>query len=116
LKYNDGGNQFAKIYIFGDKVKTDDFLLEVTLKENYDPNIDNRYFFTINTNESIVSYINKNLTVEPLDFKAKTITVSFKDYHRQKARDNCKCCGHALSLLYTVGKKQGQQTKNQLFE
>jgi tyrosine-protein kinase Etk/Wzc len=100
LKYNDGGNQFAKIYIFGDKVKTDDFLLEVTLKENYDPNIDNRYFFTINTNESIVSYINKNLTVEPLDFKAKTITVSFKDYHRQKARDIVNAVD-TLYLYYT---------------
>jgi len=100
LKYSLGGNQIVKTINFRDTIKTEYFELRVDLKSNFDPDIDNRYFFTINTSESIVDYINKNLTVEPLDFKAKTITVSFKDYHKQKAQDIVNAVD-TLYLYYT---------------
>lgn len=96
INYELGGNQISNTFNFGDTVYTDDFHILVTLREGYTPGGGNRYFFTINDRESIVNYLNRSLTVEPLDFKAKTITVSFRDHHRQKARDIV----HAVDTLY----------------
>lgn len=100
LKYVTGGNQVINTYNFNDTIATSDLKIVVELKGDYNQNIENKYFFTINSNESIVSYINRNLTVEPLDFKAKTIMVSFKDFHRQKARDIVDAVD-TLYLFYT---------------
>jgi capsular exopolysaccharide synthesis family protein len=100
LKYFNGGNQVVNTCNFNDTITTPDLKIVVELKSDYNQNIQNKYFFTINSNESIVSFINKNLTVEPLDFKAKTIMVSFKDFHRQKARDIVDAVD-TLYLYYT---------------
>lgn len=96
LKYAVGSNLVDKTFNFNDTISTGDLKLYVELTPEYNPNIDNRYFFTLNTQTSILNYINQNLTVEPLDFKAKTITISFKDHNRQKAQDIV----HAIDTLY----------------
>jgi len=106
LKYDLGGNIVNQNFHFGDTISTEDFQIYVTLTPEYNPNIDNRYFFTVNTQSSIVSYINQNLAVQPLDFKANTITISFKDHNRQKAHDIV----HAIDTLYIY---YTQQEKNQ---
>jgi len=100
LKLSLAGNERIQTFHFSDTISVGDLRMVVELNAGYDPNIDNRYFFTINSNESIVSYINRNLTVEPLDFKAKTITVSFKDHHRQKSNDIVTAID-TLYLYYT---------------
>jgi tyrosine-protein kinase Etk/Wzc len=47
----------------------------------------NDYYFIINSTDKLVSYISKNLVVEPLNFNASTIRISFKDHNAIKARD-----------------------------
>jgi tyrosine-protein kinase Etk/Wzc len=96
LKYYLGANQISQTFNFNDTVSTDDLRIVVTLRDGYSASSGNKYFFTINDRESIVNYLNRSLTVEPLDFKAKTITVSFRDHHRQKAREIV----HAIDTLY----------------
>ncbi|MCK5470801.1 MAG: polysaccharide biosynthesis tyrosine autokinase [Cyclobacteriaceae bacterium] len=96
LKYEIGGNIISNTYSFNDTISTKDFKILVELIQGYNSKIDNRYFFTLNTQGSILNYINQNLAVKPLDFKAKTITISFKDHNRQKARDIV----HAIDTLY----------------
>jgi tyrosine-protein kinase Etk/Wzc len=44
------------------------------------------YFFMINSREAILNYLSKNLSVEPLNFNANTIRLSFKDFNAMKAR------------------------------
>lgn len=44
------------------------------------------YFFIINSREAMLSYLSKNLLVEPLNFNANTIRLSFKDNNAMKAR------------------------------
>jgi len=109
LTFDIGGNQVVNTHNFDDTISFSALEMVVELKSGYDSNIDNQYFFTINTNERIVSYINRNLTVEPLDFKAKTIIISFKDYHRQKASDIVNVID-TLYLYYT------QLDKNKTFK
>ncbi len=96
LTYNYEGNIVKKIFDFNDTISTNGLDISVTLNAAYNTKIENRYFFTLNTQSSIINYIDRNLTVEPLDFKAKTITISFKDHNRQKARDIV----HTIDTLY----------------
>jgi tyrosine-protein kinase Etk/Wzc len=48
-------------------------------------NSNNAYYFIINSAQAQQEYITKNLTVEPLNFNAKTIRISFKDFNATKA-------------------------------
>lgn len=96
LKYKIGENQAEEKFSFNDTITTNEFKISVELISSYNPDIDNRYFFTINTHSNILNYINKSLSVEPLDFKAKTINISFKDHNRQKANDIV----HTIDTLY----------------
>ena len=96
LSYNIGNQENEAVYNFDDTIKTDHLKIVVSLTERYDQDSDNRYFFTINTRESIVNYLGNNLEVEPLDFKAKTISVTFRAYNRVKVRDIV----HAIDTLY----------------
>lgn len=45
------------------------------------------YSFTYNSRDALLDYLVKNLTVEPINFNAKTIQVSFIDKNPLKARD-----------------------------
>lgn len=96
LNYELGDKIESKTFSFKDTVTTKDLQIYVEMLPGYNPDIDNRYFFTLNTQGSILGYLNNTLTVEPLDFKAKTITISFQDHNRQKAQDIV----HAIDTLY----------------
>lgn len=47
----------------------------------------NNYSFVYNSREALLDYLINNLSVEPLNFNAKTIRVSFVDKNPMKARD-----------------------------
>lgn len=96
LKYGEGENIVEESFSFNDTISTRDMVIYIELTSEYNPEIDNRYFFTLNTESSILNYINSSLTVEPLDFKAKTITISFNDHNKLKAHDIV----HAIDTLY----------------
>lgn len=87
LRYGQGDSQVNLSGNFGDTLRTGDFELLLQTTDFYDKNSDSRYFFTINSPAATLNMIASNTTVEPLDFNAKTITISFKDYNRYKARD-----------------------------
>ncbi len=44
------------------------------------------YYFVINSRQSMLDYLSKHLSVEPLNFNANTIRLSFKDNNALKAR------------------------------
>ena len=96
LKYQLGENYISENFNFNDTISTNGLEIFVEFNSAFNPENDSRYFFILNTQGSILSYINQNLTVEPLDFKAKTISISFKDHNRQKANDIV----HAIDTLY----------------
>jgi tyrosine-protein kinase Etk/Wzc len=87
LRYGQGESVTSHTHTFGDTIRTGDFELVLQLTEFFSEGMDNRYFFTINSPAAQLQMISANTTVEPLDFNAKTITISFKDYNRYKARD-----------------------------
>lgn len=96
LSYEFSGSTFERTFHFMDTISSEGLKFYIELSPEYAKEVGNRYFFTLNTHTNTLDYINKNLTVEPLDFKANTITISFKDHTRQKAMDIV----HAIDTLY----------------
>ena len=45
------------------------------------------YFFILHSRESLLSYLDAYTVVEPLNYEANTIRISFRDYNPFKARD-----------------------------
>lgn len=54
-------------------------------KKPFEENIN--YIFLLASHEAILNYLQANVTVQPLDLNANTISVSFKDNNPAKARD-----------------------------
>jgi len=79
------GSLKSQVFHFHDTIEIENLKIVVAPLLNYAQEIDNRYFFKINSLNGLVNYLDASLTVEPLDFKSQTITVSFKDYNREKA-------------------------------
>ena len=49
-------------------------------------NEQNNYYFIINSSESLLNFLTKNLTVEPINFNANTIRISFQDHNALKTQ------------------------------
>ena len=96
LQYELDGKITSNSFHFRDTASTDDLKIYAELTSDNYPNIVGKYFFTLNTQGTILNYINKNLTVVPLDFKANTITISFNDYNSRKAQNIV----YAIDTLY----------------
>ncbi len=97
------GKLVQENYAFGDSIRFPGFDFFITLNSNYEPKTDNiYYYFRINSHGALINYLSNNITVQPLDFKANTITLSFKDNNKTKARDMVE----ALDTLYLYYTKQ----------
>jgi capsular exopolysaccharide synthesis family protein len=64
------------------------------------------YFFVINSRQAMLTYLSKNLSVEPLNFNANTIRLSFKDNNALKART-------VLNRIDTLYVQYSNEQKNQ---
>lgn len=109
LSYSFGDRIFNKMYHFNDTIRTDEFELCISLEEPFSTEKDSEFFFVIHSRNALVEYIKDNLTVEPLDFNAKTITISFKDHNKYKARDIL----YAIDTLYIYYTKQQKNLATQ---
>lgn len=111
LSFMHGGETIKSIYNFNDTISVTGSTMMVELTSEFNSKIENEYFFTVNTQGNILNYINRNLTVQPLDFKAKTIMISFKDHNKQKARDIVQAID-TLYIYYTqLEKNKANQQK-----
>lgn len=92
-------------YNFNEKVETSDLVLELKLKENVDQeSLQLRYFFRANSRPALLSYLDNNLSVEPLNYNANIIRIRFKDHNVRKATDLVNAID-TLYLRYTIEEK-----------
>lgn len=70
---------------FNKEVKLNDFAFSIIKSTSYDPTATDDYYFVVNSREALLNYLSKNITVEPLNFNANTIKISFKDNNALKA-------------------------------
>lgn len=76
----------------------------------YDYNHEGKYYFVINSRESLLAYLQKHTTVEPLNFNANTIRISFKDYDARKAHDIVRTID-SVYLQYSYQQKNQANTQ-----
>lgn len=110
LSYTIGEELISRAYFFGEEITTDDFRFVITLTDNYVSPRDNvKYYFTINSDQALVNYLSRNLTVQPVNLNAKTIRIGFQGYDRQKVRD-------LVAIIDSVYLRYSEEKKNQATE
>ena len=110
ISYSLGSREYSSNHRFGEEIKTGgiNLLVEKTdyLSEDF---FGEKFFFQINDENYLISYIQKNLQVVPENFNAKTIKISFSDYKATKARD-------LVVLIDSLYLKYTKEVKNQAIE
>ncbi len=89
---------------FGTKISSQDFDLVLHKTGYFDSYNQGECFFIVNSEASLISYLSKNLTVAPLNLKANTISISFKDYNQRKALDIVEVVDSTY-LEYSISEK-----------
>lgn len=69
----------------------------------------NNYFFVLNNRKTLIDYLSKNIQVDPLNFNANTIRVSFRDHNALKAYDIV----NKIDSLYIIYSNQQKNLANQ---
>jgi tyrosine-protein kinase Etk/Wzc len=72
---------------FGVPFSMDGTELTITKTVYFLDDDDNTYYFTLNSRNQLIDYLSKNIQVDPLNFQANTIRISFRDYNSLKAYD-----------------------------
>ena len=70
---------------YGSVISLDGTEFSVSNTAKITENDANDYYFVIHSRQGLISYLSKNITVEPLNIGANTIRISFKDNNVQKA-------------------------------
>ncbi|MCR9251537.1 MAG: polysaccharide biosynthesis tyrosine autokinase [bacterium] len=88
LSYQYSGREIKAQYKFGDDISSGPFNLLIEKTENYNNETGpGRYYFVLNSQQSVINYLKNNVSVTPENFNAKTIKISLRDYNKYKARD-----------------------------
>lgn len=88
ISYESGGALISSEHQFGESINTENISLLVHRTDAYsEDNGPGKYYFTINSKTALISYLQSNVSVQPLNFSAKTIRVSLRDFNKHKARD-----------------------------
>ncbi len=107
ITYSLEGKEHNSKQEFGETIETADFTIKLTLGPEFDPSSkDREFFFTINSRQSQLNYIEENFNVQPLKLNTNTIEISFQDYNKQKARDMV----NAIDTIY-LNYTREQKTK-----
>ncbi len=87
LSYERNGVPFQNTYKFSETISSPAYDMEVILNNSQtQPETGQRFFFIFNSEKSLYSLIKRNLSAGITNREARTITISFTDYNRHKAR------------------------------
>lgn len=79
-----GENGAKQTGVLGESValKDADFVIELT--PNATPDFKNHFFFVMNSRDRLLDFLSSNLRIEPINFDANTIRVTFRDFNPLK--------------------------------
>lgn len=72
---------------FGEALNFEGISLIIDTPTHLSRDDDNDYFFIINSRPALLNYLATSIAVEPLNFEANTIKISFSDFNPLKAHD-----------------------------
>jgi tyrosine-protein kinase Etk/Wzc len=91
---------------YGQKVKIGNCELLLRRNQGFEPGYEVGYFFIIPSTDVQLNYLLSNLSVEPLNYKANTIRIAFKDNNARKAQ-------YVLNKIDTIYLQYSYDQKNQ---
>lgn len=109
LIYQKNGVEVSEMYRFGEEIRTEDFNFLIEKTEYFSDDLTRKFYFTVNSQDALIDFLQSNVEVIPENFNAKTIRISFTDHNRYKARDLVNLID-ILYLAYT------REVKNQALE
>ncbi len=71
--------------LLGELIKLDGSEFEITKTSFYEENDGNDFYFILNSRANLTEYLTQNIQVDPLNFNANTIRISFQDHSALKA-------------------------------
>ncbi|MEQ8424643.1 MAG: polysaccharide biosynthesis tyrosine autokinase, partial [Cyclobacteriaceae bacterium] len=83
IRFGEDGKTMASE--FGKPISFMGFDFVINTTPSYDREATDDYYFIVHSRESLLDYLTENITVEPLNFNANTIRISFKDFNALKA-------------------------------
>ena len=98
------------VYTIGEKVILEDIEFTLYTDPSFEDINENKFFIIINSIESLLDYLDRNLEVEFLNLKANTIKVSFQDHNPYKAHDIVEAVTN-MYIAYTQQEKSLANTK-----
>ncbi|MFA0961891.1 GumC family protein [Roseivirga sp. BDSF3-8] len=105
FSYTHNGQKYSSIHSFGEEITGEGFSIKIYGTEHYSPSLpDREYYFVINSEPSLINYLDNGLEVVPYNIKANTIRISFRDHNPFKAKDLVNAID-TLYLLYTREEK-----------
>ncbi|MEM6641864.1 MAG: polysaccharide biosynthesis tyrosine autokinase [Bacteroidota bacterium] len=110
LTYEYNGETHTNEYRYGQNIETNSFNLLLNKTQNFNSELlGKQFYFQINSEGYLFSFLQRNLEVAPENLNAKTIKIAFSDYKARKARDLVRLID-SLYLNYT------KEVKNQAIE
>lgn len=102
----DENKKDGKTYKIGEEIRIGDFRfsLQWSKVKEYDI-VGKNYIFRINSKAALVNYLLSNLNVTASSTEARTLTISFNDYNREKALDIVNAYD-TIYLKQSIEKKQ----------
>lgn len=97
LGYELNGEFVEKKYYFGQAIENNDFKF-VIFRDKFAGNLDGSFSFVINSQDALLGFIAKNLTVAVVNSAANTIQIAFKDHNGFKSKDVIQ----AIDSVYLV--------------
>jgi len=105
LGYKQGDIEIKDKYNFDELIKTDRFELVINKTKYFDQQKDLvDFYFTLNSKSKLIDYFKKNISVEPVSYKANTIKISISDHNKYKAKALLKAID-TIYLEYTKSAK-----------
>jgi len=82
IALGEGGEEIEAT--LGERVNIEGGQMMINLTPGRVPDFNGHYFFVINSREKLLDFFEQNLKIEPINFDANTIQVSFRDFNPAK--------------------------------
>lgn len=109
LSYQYEGETYTGQYEFGKPISTEHFKMTITPSERWSPAMVDDHYIIINSHEALLTYLENNLDVTPLNLEANTFKISFQDHNLFKAHDLVAAID---TLYYSYSLAEKNQTNN----
>lgn len=93
---------------FNDTVSIDDFKFTIKKTASTKQLIEAPFYFRINSEKTLLNYLNKNLSIEILNYQANTLGIHFTDFNKLKA----KTINQAIIDVYLLKSIEQKQKSN----